>query len=250
MDIENENRDNKRYKRKNGIDSLLDWENLANLFSTGQYTSANIAASLLGQTKNSGKGVSGLVDDILAGKGPQNLFGETKNAGKFGMVSPIYDAIDGIKAGLSMKNGRKGDYQDVLRESMGLADTGDPNMDIALNAGRETLGSAGNIFLDPVTYITGGGGKVAGVKVKPNLANWGDDAVVFAAKNADNAIRSIKDLVRYIQEDPEFQRELQKIPVKINNEFTRAKNFVDNLNKNDWEGNMASMFINMLDRGR
>lgn len=121
-------------------------EFLMDVLSTGQYMSANLAENLLGM-----------------GPKPRSLGGAA-------------DALwSGVKAGTTGQ-GRRGDYQDILRRGMGLMakkygwkgvtpegyfNTGNQAADTGLNFARETLGSAGNILLDPLTYVTAGKGKLA-----------------------------------------------------------------------------------------
>ena len=111
--------------------SLLDY--LINGLSVLQYPVANIGENLLGVSENSGKGLAGLWEDTAAG----------------------------FKAGLSRDDGKPGDWQDILRKKIGLADTGNYYADVGLNFARELAGVAGNIILDPMNLLLPGVGKLA-----------------------------------------------------------------------------------------
>jgi len=190
------------YTAKEKVRDIRPLERLTNLLNIGQYASANYIASLLGQTKEGGEGIIGFIkdlgDSIKTGKLKffENMMGRTKRSGKYGILTPHYDLWKGIKAGLTMEGGVPGDYQDILRRGIGLANTGNIYLDTAMNFQREISGLGLNILLDPLTYISVGGNKIvdlAGDALKASgLAKKGitlaDDigrraAAKFMAKN-------------------------------------------------------------------
>lgn len=137
------------------VDTRSNLEKIADFLSTGQYVSANVAGNLLGQSDKS------IGEDILAG----------------------------LQAGISDK-GKKGNYQDILQKSLGLANTGNMNADIALNMLRETAGSALNIFGDPTTYATFGMGKAGKVGAEA-LKEAEIAAKVFTPEGAQQAAKLV-----------------------------------------------------------
>ena len=167
--------------------SLLDY--LINGLSIGQYAVANVGENLLGVSENSGKGLQGLWDDFAGG----------------------------IKAGLSMDDGKPGDWQDIFRKKFGLANTGNYAGDVALNFARETLGSVGNIVFDPLTYVSAGKSKLAqrggSLLAKSKLAKHGLSLMDDAGKKAAAGMLAREygdDLVKqFAKGTPEFAHKMK-----------------------------------------